>query len=161
MTKTALVIHDPRDRSKDEMLTISVARNLYHIGHLDLDETNSKPDAPVYTPAKASNTHPQWLAWREWYAANYTSYIPMRDGQPINVDTLLSWKTWCKATEVNRPRWRKFTDEHPVPDDSGTVEIVWRDKPVDGVEYDVGMGWYLPEDAAEWLGEWLLVSELQ
>lgn len=35
--------------------------------------------------------------WRAWYEDKYTSYIPMHDGEPVNLDTLLSWKTWQAA----------------------------------------------------------------
>lgn len=153
----ALIIHDDRDRLRDEVRSLDSARDLFNTGHLMLDAERTKPGAPVYRHVEGPK-HPQWHAWRDWYTANYTSYIPMYNGQPTNVDTLLSWKTWCEAHTRARSAWRKFSEVKPTcgPEQGNMVEILWRSSSA-----EVGIGWYMEEDADQWTGEWLPVSELQ
>jgi hypothetical protein len=35
--------------------------------------------------------------WLTWYKENYTEYVPMENGEPVNLATLLSWRTWQEA----------------------------------------------------------------
>lgn len=44
------VAPDPSDASRDYYIPAGEARRLFESGKLDQDATNSKPDAPVYTP---------------------------------------------------------------------------------------------------------------
>jgi hypothetical protein len=147
------------------MLKRTTAERLYNQGDLAIDGTNSAHGEIVYTPVVDATKHPQWPAWHAWYTKHYTAHVPMFRGEPANLDTLLSWETWKASHEAAKPKWRKFADEKPPH----STEIFWRVETKDPLYLSegvaegwlVGVGWYNDEDATEWAGEWLPVSELQ
>lgn len=61
--------------------------------------------------------HPLWAVWLAWYGDTYTTFIPMHEGRPANLDTLLSWETWKAAQPKHSPSVDEIGDVMPPPPD--------------------------------------------